>query len=300
MDIKFYCNSAFDTYQTRKSGVTYVKVSAVINYPNGPMFSVLCIKETLKAQIQCFKDASAEHLWGLTNKSHYTYEKFCNSALNNLDAEYLKAFYECTRHLDRSFKNCAMKNSLDSPTQADVYNELRKFRRDFQEKLTNAMNGVKNAPAKPGQTVADIEESDWKDINNIITDLPVDTLNTVVNKLNDSENHNFVVKDGFAYRIVRNGNEAKLQVAEIGNVAEKAVPVAKKPEDKRNTKMVAFVKDNSYLEDVFESGMFYDIVKSDNGYVTLLGADGIEHVLNSKRLEFVKVFTEAPKEEVTA
>ena len=307
MSIKFYVNTKYDTYQTRSNGNTIVKISGVLNDGNGPMFAVLNVVDTGKTQVQNFADVSATHLYGLTDTNHYAYEFFVSDVLPHLGNDIRKALYDCTLHLDRSFKNCALKNRLENQTQADAFIELRKFRKEIQPLL----RGDGLTPANNKNTVenADTTDCEWHEMVDLINDLPPETLNGLMAKFN-SENFkqgDVIIEGDKAYRIMDDGTGAKIyytrdveKVNAMQNGKSLTSPLPEKSSRRRNTKQVVFVKDNSHFEGIFECGMFYEIVKSETGYTTIYGADGENHTLNNKRLEFVDVYAAAPEAEVVA
>ena len=309
MSIKFYFNTKYDTYQTRSNGYTIVKISGVLNDGNGPMFAVLNVMNTGKTQVQTFSDATGTHLYGLTDKDHFSYDTFVRSVLPNLNNDIRKAFYDCTLQLDRSFKNCALKNRLDNQTQADAFTEIRKFRREIQPLLRGEATTFTSGNTNNNNNTqkADLADCKWNELNDLVSELPPETLNDLVSKLNgkDIKNGEVIITGNTAYRISDDGNGARIYYtrdvekvkATLQGVTSQTV-LPEKPIDRRKTKQVVFVKDNSHFEGIFECGMLYEIVKSENGFTILRGADNENHNLNNKRLEFVDVYVDAPKEVV--
>lgn len=285
--MKFFINTKLDTYQTRKSGSHYVKVS--VTEVHG-MFTSLGIVDTGKTSIQSFADTTNEHIYGLTSTNNYTEDEFFNNAIYNTTPEVLFVLQKCVKELDRSFRNHTVKNNIDVTEQGAVYQQLKEFRKRFEEAVSKAASNINN---NTNNVV-----NEWKSIDDIVNEVTPDELNNVVVNLNE---HKPAIFNGREYRIIEENNRAVLQYREIGNenrVAEipekQHIPIT--PVVVRKKEKLAYMVDTTGLSE-FAEGQFYPIIENNGDYYVLLNDDGEKRNIHRQRLQILEVFTEPPVEE---
>ena len=283
--MNIFINTKFDTYQTRKSGKHYVKVS--FTEING-MFAVIGIVDDKKTSIQSFAETTNEHIYGLSSTNNYTEDKFYRDILPTLDKDTRATLSMAVNELDRSFRNHVVKNNVDVNIQVDVYREIKEFRTRFQ----SAINGT----PVPVQT----NTNDWKLINDIVNQITPQELNKIVDSLNKGGTAIFGNRE---YRISEENGRAILQFREVKtsigadtSASAETIPQEYVVQKSRRKEKVAFMHNSTGLNE-FVKGRFYTIFATNGEYVTLINEYGEHREINCNRVRIMDVFAEPPFEE---
>lgn len=279
--MKIYFNTKFDTYATRKSAVTYIKIS--ITDVNG-MFAVIGIVDTGKVSIQSFPDVTGEHIYGLTSKNNYEEEKFYEKILPTLDKNMVDIFDKAMEELGRSAKNHIQKNKIGIDMQQEIYTGISDFKKRYNAAKAGKFVGV--------QPVV----SDWKQIDDIVNELTAEELDNAITALNEEKSAIF---NGREYRIIEEGNRAVLQYRVIGNSSNNESKIENKSvvqKIERKTIKKAFLVNDEGLNE-FAKGNFYDYVRDDGvDFIIIKNDNGEERFLSKNRIKMVNVYSEPPVE----
>ena len=282
--MNIFINTKFDTYQTRKSGKHYVKIS--FTDVNG-MFAVIGNVDDKKVSIQSFPQTTNEHIYGLTSINNYTEELFYANVLPELDNDVKATLVAAAGELDRSFRNHTQKNQIDVQVQSDVYKQIKEFRTRFQNAIDHAIN--ENAG----------EKNDWKIIDDIVNEVPSNELNNVVSTL---QNGNRAIFGNREYRIIDEEGRAVLQYRKLnGNTEQSANTANEIPHEyvvqkQRRKSKVAYMMDCNGLNE-FVKGHFYEVVGNNGDYYTIVNEYGEQRNINRQRLRVIDVYAEPPFEE---
>lgn len=287
--MKFYFNTKFDTYATRKGTDTYMKISCDTEI-NG-MFSVYVVKQTGRVAVQSFHDTTNDHLYGLTDTNHYEETKFFTDIINTLDQQEKDAFSIAFKQLGRAFKNHLTKNNMNMMKQVDIYREIR----ELNKRYNDAISG-KPVVMATQQTAAPIE-NEWQNIDDIVGAMKPEVLNEITGKLmNDT---GFVTVDGKDYRVFEDSTgKCTLQYRVSGantQVHTNTPSVAKVVEKVRNSRKMAFMEKADGLTE-FVNGRFYQIKNMESDFITLVSETGDSRDILRNRVSVINVFTEAPFE----
>lgn len=283
--MKIYVNTKFDTYQTRKSGKHYVKISFLTDKYG--MFAVIGNVDDNKVSIQSFNDITNEHIYGLSDTNNYTENDFYTKIIMNLDGKTKNVISDCVRELNRSFRNHVIKNQYlasDSQEQSAIFQEIK----DFSNRFTNAFN------LPPNQVVNNSVEK-WNMIDDIVSQISAEELNNIVSTLNKGEKAIFSGKE---YRIIDENGRAVLQyrILENTNVVENKIPDPVVITKQRKKMDMAYMKDSDGLNE-FVNGHFYTIRENNGNFVKVLNENGEERYISRDRISIVSVFAEPPFEE---
>lgn len=278
--MNIFINTKFDTYQTRKSGKDYVKIS--FTDING-MFAVIGNVNDKKTSIQSFAETTNEHIYGLSSTNNYTEEQFYQDVLSSIDNKTKETLLMATNELDRSFRNHVQKNNIDVNTQSEIYRQIKEFRNRFQLACNNRITSS--------------VQNEWKLINDIVNQITPQELNNIVDSLNNGGKAIFGNRE---YRISEENGRAILQFREIGesveNKNEEKNPHEYEVKKSRKKETIAFMIDSTGLNE-FVNRRFYPIFANNSEYVTLVNEYGEHREINRNRVRILDVFAEPPFEE---
>jgi len=295
--MKFYFNTKFDTYASRKGTDTYMKISCDTEI-NG-MFSVFVIKETGRCAVQSFPDTTSEHLFGLTSTNHYTEEEFFTNVFPGLDQQSRDAFTIAFKQFSRAFKNHLTKYDMDTMKQADIYRGIRELNKRYNDALVGVTAATVNTfNNRVAEKVFREVEAEWKNIDDIVGSIQPEILNEITGKLMNDVG--FVTVDGKDYRVFEdNTGKCRLQYREsisAANTNTNTNSVAGVVEKVRESRKMAFMENAEGLTE-FANGRFYQIKGSEGEFVSLVSETGDVREILRNRVSVINVFTEAPAEE---